>query len=157
MGAGAGARAGKVVGAIAAVVAIIGVALLVLGVMRFGDASETRDRATTLRRHRHAAVARTATIERGSDSPIDQAETVASSVSDIVDAGDTVITQSDATSDVLGRAVDLANKGNLSAAQNLFAGEAATSVRELEAELAKARAALAAAQRAVAELTSPSP
>ena len=80
-----------------------------------------------------------------------------SSVSDILEAGDVVIEKSAATSAVLARAVGLANDGNLGAARGLYSGEAASSVRELNDELAKARAALATAQQAVAELTGPTP
>jgi hypothetical protein len=153
----AGTRAGAILWIVAAVVAIAGAVLLVVGLGKLSDASSTRDDAARLRREARAATVRTERIERGADSPITQAEAVASSVSAIVDAGDTVVQQSASTSDVLGRAVDLANDGNLSAARNLYGGEAATSVRDLEAELARARAALAAAQQAVAELVGPNP
>ena len=155
------ARAGnpvsRVLWAVAAVLAVAGITLLVTGMARFGDATNTRDRADRARRDAVGAAARTEAIERGANSPISQAETVASSVSDIVEAGDTLITHSASTSDVLSRAVGLANDGNVDAARGIYRGEAAASVRGLEAELATARAALATAQQAVAELVGPPP
>jgi hypothetical protein len=53
--------------------------------------------------------------------------------------------------------VDLANDGNLGAARRLYSGEAATTVQQLNDELAAARATQATAQQAVAELTALSP
>jgi len=141
----------------AGVVAGIGIALLVVGMLAFGTAADARDRADALDRGRRAVVARTRVAEAEADAPIGRTEKVTSSVADILEAGDSVAEKSAATSSILERAVILANEGNLGAARGLYSGEAAASVRELNDELAKARAALAAAQLAVAELTGPTP
>jgi hypothetical protein len=153
----AGTRTGLMLFVAAAVVAVAGAVLLVVGLLGMSEASETRDRAAAVRRDGAMAAARTLRIERGSDSPITKAESVAAAVSDIVEAGDTVIGKAQSTSDVLGRAVDLANSGNIGGATNLYRGEAATAVRDVQAELAKARAAQAAAQQAVDELLETQP
>jgi hypothetical protein len=141
----------------AGVAAAIGVALIASGLFAFGDASDARDRADALQRERRVIVARTHIAERDADAPIGRTEKVTSSMSDILEASDAVAEKSAGTSDVLGRAVDLANGGNPGAARGLYSGEAATSVRELNAELAKTQAALAVAQQAVAELVGPTP
>jgi hypothetical protein len=153
----AGTRTGLMLFVAAAVVAVAGAVLLVVGLLGLGEAADTRDRATAVRRDAATAAAHTLRIERGSDSPITKAESVAAAVSDIVEAGDTVIGKAQSTSDVLGRAVDLANSGNIGAATNLYRGEAATAVRDVQAELARARAAQAAAQQAVDELLETQP
>lgn len=141
----------------AGVIAGVGVVLFIAGVQAFGNASDARSRADASDRARESVVKRTRVADRDADAPIGRTEKVASSVSDILDAGDTVIEKSAAASAVLQRAVELANNGNLDAARGLYSGEAADSVRELNDELAKARAALATAQQAVAELTAPAP
>jgi hypothetical protein len=141
----------------AGVVAAVGVALLVAGLLAFGAASDTRDRADALQRDRADIVERTRVAERGADEPIGRTEKVTTSVSDTLEAGDTVVEKSAAASAVLQRAVALANDGDLGAARGLYSGEAAVSVRELNEQLAKARAALATAQQAVADLTAPTP
>jgi hypothetical protein len=148
----AGTRTGTMLVVVAAVVAVAGVALLVVGLLGASRASDTRDRAASVRHRALATTVRTRDVERGSDSPITKAETVASSVSDIVDAGDTVIRKAQSTTDVLSRAVDLANGGNLGAARNVYRGEGATAVQDVQAELARARTAQAAAQEAVDDL-----
>src|SRR4051794_15748100 len=148
----AGSRTGTMLLVVAAVVAVAGAVLLVVGVVGATHASETRSRAADLRREATATAARTRSVERGSNSPITKAETVASSVSDIVDAGDTVIGKARSTTDVLSRAVDLANRGDVGAARNVYRGEAATAVQDVQAELERARAAQAAAQQAVDDL-----
>jgi hypothetical protein len=153
----AGTRAGTMLLVVAAVVAVGGVVLLVVGLLGIRDADDTRDRATAVRLDARTTTARTQQIEGGSDSPITKAETVATSVADIVDAGDTVIERSQAASDVLGRAVDLANDGNISAARGLYGGEAVGSVQQAQAELARAQAAQAAAQQAVDALLGAQP
>ena len=153
----AGTRTGLMLFVAAAVVAVAGGVLLLVGLLGLSEASETRDRATAVRREAAVATGRTVRIERGSDSPITEAESVAVAVSDIVEAGDTVIGKAQSTSDVLGRAVDLANSGNIGAATNLYRGEAATAVQDVQAELANARAAQAAAQQAVDELLETQP
>jgi hypothetical protein len=58
---------------------------------------------------------------------------------------------------VLSRAVGLANRGNLAAARDLYRGEAATAVQDVQAQLARARAAQAAAQHAVDDLVGTPP
>lgn len=148
----AGTRAGVIVVIAAAVIAIAGVTLLVVGLLGAQSASDTRDRATRVRREAATAAARTHELELGSSSPITKAETVASSVADIVDAGDTVVDKSQSTAEVLSRAVDLANTGRVDAARSVYRGEGATAVQDLQAQLAKARAAQAAAQHAVDDL-----
>ena len=154
----AGSRSRTVLVLVAAgVVAAIGVALLVVGMGAVRSASDARERADALDRDRRSVVARTRAVETEADAPISRTERVTSSVSDILEAGDSVAEKSAATSSVLEQAVILANDGNLGAAREIYAGEAATSVRELNDELAKARAALAAAQQAVAELNGPMP
>jgi hypothetical protein len=153
----AGTRTGLMLLVVAAVVAVAGVVLLAVGLLGLSEASDNRDRAAAAHRAATADAARTERIERGSDSPITKAETVASSVSDIVDAGDEVIGKSAATSDVLSRAVGLANGGNVQAARSLYRGEGATAVQQLQAELARARAAQAAAQQAVDDLLGTQP
>jgi hypothetical protein len=153
----AGTRTGLMLLVAAAVVAVAGAVLLVVGLLGLSEASDTRDRAAAAHRAATADARRTEGIERGSDSPITKAETVASSVSDIVDAGDEVIGKSAATSDVLSRAVGLANDGDVNAARNLYRGEASTAVQQLQAELARARAAQAAAQQAVDDLLGTQP
>ena len=100
-------------------------------------------------RTRDAAVA--------TDAPIGKAEKVATSVSEMMEVGDAVIDKSDAAGDLLDRAVDLANDGNLGAARRLYSGDAATSVQQVSDELAKARATQTTAQQAVAELTALTP
>jgi hypothetical protein len=144
----AGTRAGTMLLVVAAVVAVAGVVLLVVGLLGIRDAADTRDRATAVRLDARTTAARTQRIEGGSDSPITKAETVATSVADIVDAGDTVIERSQAASDVLGRAVDLANGGNIAGARGVYGGEAVGSVQQAQTELARAQAAQAAAQQA---------
>jgi hypothetical protein len=153
----AGTRAGTMLLVVAAVVAVAGVVLLVVGLAGSRSAADTRDRAAALRLDARTAEARTHRIEGGSDSPITKAETVAVSVAEIVDAGDTVIERSEAASDVLGRAVDLANNGNVTASRNLYRGEGTTSVQQAQAELARAQAAQAAAQQAVDALLAMQP
>jgi hypothetical protein len=148
----AGTRTGTALLLVAAVVAVAGAVLLVVGLLGTSHASETRDRAARLRRQAAGIAVHTRRIERGSDSPITKAETVATSVSEIVDAGDTVIGKAQSTTGVLSRAVDLANRGDVSAARGVYRGAAATAVQEVQAELARARAAQAAAQRAVDDL-----
>jgi hypothetical protein len=148
----AGTRTGTMLLVVAAVVAVAGAVLLVVGLLGTSRANETRDRAADARHEATATAVRTRRIERGSDSPITKAETVASSVSDIVDAGDTVIGKAQSTTDILTRAVDLANRGDVSAARNVYRGEAATAVQDVQAELVRARAAQAAAQQAVDDL-----
>ncbi len=139
------------------VVVAVGVMLLIAGVLAYGAASDTGDKADALARDRAGIVSRTRVAEQGADEPIDRTEKVTTSVSDIIEAGDTMVAKSAATSAVLQRAVALANDGNLEAARNLYSGEALTSIRDLNDQLAKARAALATAQQAVAELTGPTP
>jgi hypothetical protein len=148
----AGTRAGKTLLVVAAVVAVASAVLLVVGLLGSSHASGTRERAAAVRRQAAATAARTRRVERGSNSPITKAETVASSVSAIVDAGDSVIGKAQSTTDVLSRAVGLANRGDVGAARAVYRGEAATAVRDVQAELTRARAAQAAAQRAVDEL-----
>jgi hypothetical protein len=147
-----GTRTGTALLVVAAVVAVAGAVLLVVGLLGTSHASETRGRAADLRRRAAGIAVHTRRVERGSDSPITKAETVVSSVSEIVDAGDTVIGKAQSTTDVLSRAVGLANRGDVSAAKGVYRGEAASAVQEVQAELARARAARAAAQRAVDDL-----
>ncbi len=153
----AGTRAGTMLLAVAAVVAVAGVVVLVVGLLGNRSAADTRDRAMQVRLDTRTAEARTHRIEGGSDSPITKAETVAASVSDIVDAGDRVIERAQAASDVLGRAVDLANDGNLTAARGVYRGEATTAVQQAQAVLGRAQAAQAAAQQAVDALLAVQP
>jgi hypothetical protein len=145
----AGTRAGTMLLVVAAVVAVAGVVLLVVGLLGDRRASDTRDRAEELRLDARTVEARAHRLEGGSDSPITKAETVAASVADIVEAGDRAIERAQASSDVLGRAVDLANDGNIAAARGVYRGEGATAVQRAQAELARAQAAQAAAQQAV--------
>ncbi|MGZ4689675.1 MAG: hypothetical protein ACXVKA_00490 [Acidimicrobiia bacterium] len=132
--------------------AIIGVALLIIGVSAFADASDTRARADEQRRERPALVAETRAEEREGDAPIGRAEKVTTAVSASVEAADSVGSKSQETTDLLSRAVRIANDGNLNGARDLYAGEGATSVRQLDDELARAQAAIAAARQAVADL-----
>jgi hypothetical protein len=140
------------------VIAVIaGLVLLVAGSRASDRASTTRDRVAVLRRERRALVARTAAAERDVDSPIGDAERVAKSVTTIVSASDTVIKESAATNQVLSQAVRLANRGRRDAANQIYEGQAADSVRSLQAALARAEAALAAAQQSTAALSAEKP
>jgi hypothetical protein len=143
--------------ALSALAAAGGIALLIVGLLAFGRADDTRARAATLREERRALEARTAAAERDVDAPINDAERVAKSVTTIVEASDTVITQSTETNTVLDRAVRLANNGRRDAANQVLAGEASASVQRLKDTLARAQAALAAAQLAAIDLDTATP
>ena len=91
------------------------------------------------------------------DAPINDAERVAKSVTTIVEASDTVLTQSTETNGLLDQAVRLANNGRRGAANELLTGEAAASVRRLNDTLTQAQAALAAAQRSAIDLDAGTP
>jgi hypothetical protein len=132
--------------------ALAGVALLVVGMVAFGRADDTRAQTAKLRTQRRTLEARTARAERDVDAPINDAERVAKSVTTIVEASASVITQSTETNDVLDRAVGLANSGRRAESSQLLAGEGASSVQQLNDTLARAQAALAAAQQAAANL-----
>lgn len=134
-----------------------GIALLIVGMLAFGRADDARAQATKLNRDRRALETRTATAERDVDAPINDAERVAKSVTTIVEASDTVLTQSTETNGLLDQAVRLANGGRRGEANALLTGEAAASVQRLNDTLTKARAALTAAQLAAINLDTRAP
>jgi hypothetical protein len=134
-----------------------GIALLIVGLLAFGRADDARAQAAKLGQDRRALEARTATAERDVDAPINDAERVAKSVTTIVEASDTVLTQSTETNGLLDQAVRLANNGRRGAADEILSGEAAASVRRLNDTLTEAQAALAAAQLAAIDLDTGTP
>jgi hypothetical protein len=136
-----------VVAALILLVAAVGIALLVVGLQDLGRADDARDRAAQLRRQRAALVARTDAAEKVTDEPIGGAERVANSVASVVEASDGVIVESAATNQLLSQAVRLANSGRRDEANSLYDGDAAASVRRLEAALARAQTAHDAAQQ----------
>lgn len=142
---------------LSALAALGGIALLIVGVLAFGRADDTRARAAALHQERRVLEARTATAERDVDAPINDAERVAKSVTTIIEASDTVITQSAETNSRLDQAVRLANNGRPAAANEVLAGEAAASVQRLKDTLTRAQAALAAAQLAAIDLDTGAP
>jgi hypothetical protein len=146
-------RVGTVVGALLLVaVAAVGVALLMGGFRSLSDADTTRARVDELRRERRALIERTEAAEQVTDAPIGGAERVANSVASVVEATDAVIVESGATNQLLSQAVRQANAGNRAAANRIYDGEAAASVRRLQEALARADSALAAAQQAATDL-----
>ena len=150
-------HASRFVIGLSAVAAAGGMALLIVGVLAFGRADDARAQATKLNRDRRALEARTATAERDVDAPINDAERVAKSVTTIVEASDTVLTQSTETNGLLDQAVRLANTGRRGEANALLTGAAAASVRRLNDTLTRARAALTAAQLAALNLDTKAP
>ncbi len=148
---------GRLVVALSVLAAVVGVALLIAGVTAFGRADDARTRAAAVRRERLVLEARTARAERNIDAPISEAERVAKSVTTIVEASDKVITESATTNEVLDRAVRLSNSGRRAAANELIAGEGATSVQGLRDSLARAQGAVAAAELATRNLGAGTP
>jgi hypothetical protein len=134
------------------VVAGAGIALLVLGLQDLEQAEDARASAERVRQHRAALVVRTRAAEDVTDAPISGAERVANSVGSVVEATDGVIVESGAANQLLSEAVRLANSGRREEASDLYEGEAAASVRRLEEALARAQAALTAAQQSSAAL-----
>lgn len=134
-----------------------GIALLIVGLVAFGRADDARAQVTRLDRDRRSLEVRTATAERDVDAPINDAERVAKSVTTIVEASDTVLTQSTETNGLLDQAVRLANNGRRGAANEILTGEAAASVRRLNDTLTQAQAALTAAQLAAIKLDTGTP
>jgi hypothetical protein len=148
-----GRRVGTTVAALLLVaVAAVGVALLVGGLRSLSDADKTRARVAELRRERHELIQRTGAAEAVTDAPIGGAERVANSVASVVEATDAVILESGDTNQLLSQAVRQANAGDRTAANRIYDGEAAESVRRLQEALARADSALAAAQQAAADL-----
>jgi hypothetical protein len=146
-------RAGTIVAALLLVaVAAVGIALLVGGLRSLSDADTTRARVDELRRERRALIQRTEAAEQVTDAPIGGAERVANSVASVVEATDAVILESGDTNQLLSQAVRQANAGNRSAANRIYEGEAAASVRRLQEALARADAALTTAQQAASDL-----
>jgi hypothetical protein len=133
------------------------VALLIVGVLAFGQADDARETTADLRRTRAVLETQTAAAEQAADAPIGGAERVANSVATIVEVSGTVILESATTNRLLGEAVGLANRGNRAAGNRIYEGEAAASVRRLNEDLARARASLAAAQQAANELNAGAP
>ncbi len=142
----------RIVIGLSVLAAVAGIALLVVGILAFNQADDTRAQTAKLHTQRRAIEARTARAERDVDAPINDAERVAKSVTTIVEASASVITQSTETNSVLDRAVQLANNGRRAESSQLLAGEGASSVQRLNSTLARAQDALAAAQLAAANL-----
>jgi hypothetical protein len=137
----------------AAVVGLaVGVALMFVGLNGFSHASDTRTQTHALRRQRAAVDVRTRTVEHEADAPIGRAEKVATSVSAGLEASDALADATNDTNDLLSRAVDLANNGDIGAAHRLYSGDGRTSVQRMNDELTQAVATVAAAQLAIDQL-----
>lgn len=131
---------------------VVGVALLFGGLTAFSHASDTRTQTDALRRQRAEVVVRTRAVEHEADGPIGRAEKVATSVSAGLEASDALASATNDTNDLLSRAVDLANNGDLAAARRLYSGDGWTSVQRMNDELTQAVATVAAAQLALDQL-----
>jgi hypothetical protein len=141
------------------VLVIATLAALALAAFGLWQSRQADDRAATARRQRNQAVAarravdaRTERTSHVADGPIGAADRVQISLSKIFGASGSVIDDANSTDDALARAVDLANRGNLGAARDLYGGEAAADVQKLRVVLDQARTTLAVAQAAVVAL-----
>lgn len=156
---GAPRRRGRI---LPTVLAALTVLALGAAAVLWWQAGQADDAAVAARRQRHrAVVARTAldrraeTVSHAADEPIGAANEVIVSVTKILGASGSVIEGANTAEDALGRAVDLANAGDLGAAQRVYGGEVADAVAAVRRVLDDARATLATAQLSVAALSEP--
>ncbi len=140
------------------------VVALGFGVAAYRSGAQAHDRAATARRAtaRNRATtkvieARTERTNHVADGPIGQAERIAQGVSAIGEASGSVIERANEAEDLLGQAIDLANRGNTGAATNIYAGDAAAAIQRMQDSLATVRVLLADAQQASATLRAGTP